>query len=110
MEAQPAVSLSTRRPPLSTAAPLARPDIVETLRYEDILIPKFQRGYVWKPSQASKLIESFMMGLPVPPVFLATSDDERSIVIDGMQRLLTVFSYLDGAYPKDSIHKDKKFW
>lgn len=78
-------------------------------RSGDILIPKFQRGYVWKPPQASKLIESFMMGLPVPPVFLATGDDERSIVIDGMQRLLTVFSYLDGAYPKDSIHKGKKF-
>ena len=78
-------------------------------RNGDIQIPKFQRGYVWKPSQASKLIESLMMGLPVPPVFLATGDDERSIVIDGMQRLMTIFSYLDGKYPDDSAYKGRKF-
>lgn len=78
-------------------------------RNGDIVVPKFQRGYVWKPPQASKLIESFMMGLPVPPVFLATGEDERSIVIDGMQRLMTVFSYLDGKYPDDSAYKGRKF-
>ena len=78
-------------------------------RNGDIVIPEFQRGYVWKASQASKLIESFLMGLPVPPVFLATDEDEKSVVIDGMQRLTTVFSYLDGAYPKDSGFKGKKF-
>lgn len=78
-------------------------------RNGDITIPRFQRGYVWKAPQASRLIESFMMGLPVPPVFLATDDNERSVVIDGMQRLRTVFSYLDGAYPIDSDFKGKKF-
>ena len=78
-------------------------------RNGDIVIPRFQRGYVWKAPQASKLIESFLMGLPVPPVFLATDDDERSVVIDGMQRLKTIFSYLDGAYPKNSDFKGKKF-
>ena len=78
-------------------------------RNGDIEVPKFQRGYVWKPPQASKLIESFMMGLPVPPVFLATGDDEKSIVIDGMQRLVTVFSYLDGRYPEGSAYEGKKF-
>ena len=36
----------------------------------DIVIPKFQRGFVWKPAQASKLIESFLMGLPVPSIFV----------------------------------------
>lgn len=78
-------------------------------RNGDIKIPHFQRGYVWKASQASKLIESFMVGLPVPPVFLATDENERSIVIDGMQRLMTVFSFLDGKYPDDSAQKGRKF-
>ena len=63
-----------------------------------ITIPKFQRGYVWKPKQASRLIESFMMDLPVPPVFLMTDQEENSLVIDGMQRLLTVFYFFDGCY------------
>ena len=78
-------------------------------RSGDIKVPKFQRGYAWSTSQASKLIESFMMGLPVPPVFLSAGDDERSTVIDGMQRLATVFSYLDGRYPDDSPHRGKRF-
>ena len=63
-----------------------------------ITIPKFQRGYVWKPKQASRLIESFMMDLPVPPMFLMTDGEENSLVIDGMQRLLTVFYFFDGCY------------
>lgn len=49
-----------------------------------ITIPKFQRGYVWTPKQASRLIESFIMDLPVPPVFLMTDKEENSLVIDGM--------------------------
>lgn len=78
-------------------------------RSGDIAVPRLQQGYAWKAPQASRLIESFMAGLPVPPVFLAAVDDEKSVVIDGMQRLVTVFSYLDGAYPKDSGLKGKKF-
>ena len=63
-----------------------------------ITMPKFQRGYMWTPKQASRLIESFMMDLPVPPVFLMTDKEENSLVIDGMQRLLTVFYFFDGRY------------
>jgi len=39
---------------------------------DEILIPDFQRKFVWKQVQASKLIESFLVGLPVPAVFLYT--------------------------------------
>lgn len=65
-----------------------------------ITVPNFQRGYVWKPKQASRLIESFLMDLPVPPVFLMTDKEENSVVIDGMQRLLTTFYFFDGHYGK----------
>lgn len=65
-----------------------------------ITIPDFQRGYVWKPKQASRLIESFMMDLPVPPVFLMTDKEENSVVIDGVQRLLTTFYFFGGRYEK----------
>ena len=75
----------------------------------DIAIPKFERGYVWSDVQASKLIESFVMDLPVPAVFLSTGDDGRSIIIDGVQRLLTVFSYFGGAYPEGSALKGQRF-
>src|SRR5699024_1513623 len=50
----------------------------------DIFIPTFQRGFVWSQAQASKLIESFLLGLPVPSIFLCTErDSERSMVVDG---------------------------
>lgn len=64
-----------------------------------IEVPKFQRGYVWKAPQASKdrVVHDGVAG---PPVFLAAGDDERPIVIGGMQRLVTVFSYLDGRYTR----------
>ena len=53
-----------------------------------ISIPKFQRQFVWKQVQASKLIESFLAGLPVPAVFLYTErKSQKYIVIDGQQKL-----------------------
>ena len=65
-----------------------------------ITVPEFQRGYVWTPVQASRLIESFTMDLPVPPVFLMMDKEENALVIDGMQRLLTIFYFFDGRYRK----------
>lgn len=76
---------------------------------KDITVPKFERRYVWTEAQASRLIESFIMDLPVPAVFLSTSDDGRSIIIDGMQRLLTVFSYFGGSYPEASALGGRRF-
>ena len=62
----------------------------------EITIPEFQRDYVWSKVQASRLIESFLMGLPVPPVFLFVDKDQRLLVIDGMQRLKSIFYFFDG--------------
>jgi uncharacterized protein with ParB-like and HNH nuclease domain len=45
----------------------------------DIEIPKFQRQFVWKQAQASKLIESFLVGLPVPAVFFYTEKKVKNI-------------------------------
>lgn len=75
----------------------------------DIAIPRFERGYVWSDVQASKLIESFAMDLPVPAVFLSTGDDGRSVIIDGVQRLLTVFSYFGGSYPEGGALGGQRF-
>ena len=71
----------------------------------ELVIPSFQRGFVWKPSQASRLIESFLMGLPVPGIFVfvrETDEDESTseqLVIDGQQRLRSVFGFFDGKLP-----------
>ena len=65
---------------------------------KDVEIPLFQRKYVWTIKQASALIESFLSGLPVPPVFFYQADNKKLIVIDGQQRIRTIVDFLDGYY------------
>jgi hypothetical protein len=65
----------------------------------EILVPDFQRGFVWKQVQASKLIESFLVGLPVPAVFLYSErKSQKFFVIDGQQRLKSIFYFFEGYF------------
>lgn len=65
----------------------------------DIFIPEFQRGYIWTKKQADGFIESLLLGLPVPGIFLSTDrETQRRLVIDGGQRLRTIKSFLDGSF------------
>lgn len=74
-----------------------------------IVIPEFQREYVWSIRQASLLIDSFMMGLPVPPVFLYLAEDNKYLVIDGQQRLLSIFFFFEGYFGQEEHGKRKVF-
>lgn len=67
----------------------------------DIIIPFYQRKYVWKIEQASRLIESFLMGLPVPQVFLYVNDDDQLEVIDGQQRIRSVAYFFEGFFGEE---------
>ena len=64
----------------------------------DISIPDFQREFVWSIKQASLLIDSFLRGLPVPPVFFYIGDDNKNLVIDGQQRILSVVYFIEGYF------------
>lgn len=77
--------------------------IVERIKREDIFIPDFQRGYVWTLPEASRFIESLLLGLPVPGVFLSKEEESnRHLVIDGQQRLRTLEMFYLGRFePKD---------
>jgi len=77
--------------------------IVEDLKNGDIKIPKFQREFVWNIKQSSLLIESFLLGLPVPPVFFYVDEENINYVIDGQQRILSVAYYLEGYFGSESI-------
>jgi len=78
--------------------------LVKRLKRGDILIPDFQREYVWKLQEASRFIESLLLGLPVPGIFLAReADSNKLLVIDGQQRLKTLQFFYDGFFnPKES--------
>lgn len=62
------------------------------------LNPDWQRAYVWKGKRPSMLIESLLMQIPIPVVFLAKTDNEIYEVIDGVQRLTTAFNFLDNKF------------
>ena len=65
-----------------------------------IKIPSFQRNYVWDIKRASRWIESLLLGLPVPQLFLYEEARNSLLVIDGQQRLMTIYYYLNGRFPR----------
>ncbi len=76
----------------------------------ELIIPEFQRRYVWKQPQASRLIESFLVGLPVPAVFLYNERaTQKHLVIDGQQRLKSVFYYIDGYFGDERQERRRVF-
>lgn len=63
------------------------------------LQPSYQRKYVATPVIASRLIESILMDVPIPVIYLAEEKDSSYSVIDGQQRLTSFLSFLNGSFP-----------
>jgi len=66
-----------------------------------IKIPPFQRNYVWDEKRASKLIESIILGLPIPQVFLYEQGKDNFLIIDGQQRLLSIYFFVKQRFPTE---------
>lgn len=73
--------------------------INDYINTEHIVIPNFQRGYVWNRNQASRLIESLIIQCPIPVIYLSQNNDETLSVIDGNQRLTSISLYLNDGFP-----------
>ena len=83
--------------------------LVKRLKRGDILIPDFQRSYVWNLQMASRFIESLLLGLPVPGIFLAKdSNTSKLLVIDGQQRLKTLQFFYEGCFHPKLDEKQKR--
>lgn len=77
---------------------------LEKSNSKQLVIPSFQRSYVWDQVKASKLIESFLLGLPVPGVFLYKERDTNKLqVIDGQQRILSAVRYFKNDFDDKSF-------
>ena len=78
-----------------------------------ILNPDFQRAFLWDVPKQSKLIESVLMRIPLPVLYLAENADGKVVVVDGLQRLATFQRFLDGhlqlALPDRSDLNGKRF-
>ena len=70
-----------------------------------LIIPEFQRSYVWNMRKASEFVDSILRGLPVPSMFFYDDiDNSRYLVVDGQQRLNSLYSYIE-----KKTYGDKKF-
>jgi hypothetical protein len=83
--------------------------IVKRMQQNDIVVPTycmdlepnqqtigFQREFVWKKSQCDRFIESLLLGLPVPGIFLVKESSGKLLVLDGQQRLRTLSGFVEG--------------
>ncbi len=70
------------------------------------LQPEFQRNYVWDGTKASRLIESLLLDIPIPVVYLAEElTSSKQVVVDGQQRLTSIASYVSGKFPDGKVFK-----
>ncbi|GAX34722.1 hypothetical protein NIES3585_07240 [Nodularia sp. NIES-3585] len=82
--------------------------LVKRMEEEEFIIPGFQRKYVWKEEEASRFIETLLLGLPSPALFLAKDKfSKKYLVIDGQQRLKTLQYFFQKSFPNGKVFKLK---
>ena len=82
----------------TTAYDLSVDTLVSQWEDEILVIPKMQREYVWDNGRASRLVESLLLNIPVPPVFFSETADSKYEVIDGHQRIRSVVRYINNEF------------
>lgn len=70
-----------------------------------VVQPDFQRDFVWDTRRASRLVESALLSIPIPTIYISEEPDNKEYVIDGQQRLTSFFSFLDGKFPDSNEFK-----
>lgn len=89
----------------SWGADLSFRELITMYEEDELIKPEMQRNYVWDKAEASRFIETLLMGLPVPSIFLAKVGEDK-LIVDGYQRIMTVFDFVRGTFQKDeSIFK-----
>jgi hypothetical protein len=78
-------------------------EVVDQIRENEIdLAPDFQRDFVWKQRERTRLVESVLLGIPLPAFYFNQDRDGTYQVVDGVQRLTTIRLFMDG---KHSLNK-----
>lgn len=71
----------------------------------EIYVPDYQREFVWDAVRQSRLVESIILGLPIPPIFVAENTDGRLELVDGSQRVRTLNAFLSNELTLGGIEK-----
>ncbi len=82
-------------------------EIVNLYKDDELVIrPAFQRLFRWSPYQKSRLIESILLGIPIPSIFVSQRDDGVWEVVDGLQRLSTILEFMGELKAEDGTRRD----
>lgn len=73
------------------------------------LQPEFQRQYVWDDKRASLFVESILMGLPTPVIYLAEDQEGKLLTIDGQQRLKSIYRFWRNEFALRGLTVFKEF-
>lgn len=74
------------------------------------LNPDFQRYFVWNNAQKSSFIESLLLGLPIPLFYFSENTDRTFNVIDGLQRLTTLYQFMQNEFPIKKVSRlDRRY-
>lgn len=79
-------------------------EIIDMYLSGEIMKPNMQREFVWDSLKCSRLIESIILGLPIPPFFLLEVEKNKYEIIDGFQRITTLVNYVSGLPWNFNIH------
>ena len=82
-------------------ADLSFRELIDRYDQDELVKPELQRNYIWDRREASRFIDSLLLGLPVPSIFLAQTKDEKLLIIDGYQRIMTVRDFVRGIFSRD---------
>lgn len=69
------------------------------------VIPEYQRNYIWKLKDKSLFIESVLLGLPIPFLFFYEREDGFTEIVDGVQRITTLYSFINNDFKLCSLKK-----
>ena len=85
--------------------------VVSRIRYGEIdLQPDFQRVRgIWDVKRKSRLIESLLLRIPIPVFYVAADHDEQWKVVDGVQRISTIYGYMEGEFPLAQMEYRREF-
>ena len=72
--------------------------LVESVNDNMYIIPKYQRKYRWKKEQVVSLVESLLRGLPIPPIYTCRNENNQLEILDGQQRVMSLFFYYIGYF------------
>jgi hypothetical protein len=79
--------------------------LIKAFQDDYFYIPEYQRKFVWDPKRQRRFVESVLLGLPIPFLFIAEMDDGRLEIVDGAQRVQTLEAFVNGDLVLDGLEK-----